>query len=55
MGMAKLLSRTQRFSVNVRSSYDAVQPSGQKIEFGDSRTLTVSRPDRMRVEGRAQR
>lgn len=50
MGMAKLLSRTQRFSVNVRSSYDAVQPSGQKIEFGDVRTLTVSRPDRMRVE-----
>ncbi|MDQ3774158.1 MAG: DUF2092 domain-containing protein [Pseudomonadota bacterium] len=50
MGMAELLSRTQRFSVNVRSSYDAVQPSGQKIEFGDSRTLTVSRPDRMRVE-----
>jgi hypothetical protein len=50
MGMAEFLSRTQRFSVNVRSAYDAVQPSGQKIEFGDSRMLTVSRPDRMRVE-----
>lgn len=50
MGMAELLSRTQRFSVNVLSSYDAVQPSGQRIEFGDSRTFTVSRPDRMRVE-----
>ncbi len=50
MGMAELLSRTQRFSVNVRSGYDAVQPSGQKIEFGDNRTLTVSRPDRLRAE-----
>ncbi|MGQ0593776.1 MAG: DUF2092 domain-containing protein [Gammaproteobacteria bacterium] len=50
MGMAELLSRTQRFSVNVLSSYDTVQPSGQKIEFGDNRTLTVSRPDRMRAE-----
>ncbi|MGH8572825.1 MAG: DUF2092 domain-containing protein, partial [Gammaproteobacteria bacterium] len=50
MRMAEFLSRTQRFNVNVRSNYDAVQPSGQKIEFGDSRTLTVSRPDRMRID-----
>jgi hypothetical protein len=50
MGMAELLSRTQRFSVNVRSGYDTVQPSGQKIEFGENRTFTVSRPDRMRVD-----
>lgn len=50
MAMAELLSRTQRFSVNVRSAYDAVQPSGQKIEFSESRTLAVRRPDRMRIE-----
>jgi hypothetical protein len=50
IGMAKLLSRTQRFSVNIRSGYDAVQPFGQKIEFGEKCTFTVSRPDRMRAE-----
>ena len=50
MGRARLLSRPQPFSVNIRSGYDAVQPSGQKIESGEKRTLTESRPDRMRAE-----
>jgi hypothetical protein len=50
MGMAKFLAQTQRFSVNIRSGYDAVQESGQKIEFGEIRKLTVSRPDRLRIE-----
>ncbi len=51
MRMADFLSSAQRFSVSVRGNYDAVQKSGQKIEFGETRTVTLSRPDRLRVEG----
>jgi len=50
MGMAKFLSQAQRFSVNVQGNYDVVQGSGQKIEFGEMRTITVSRPNGLRVE-----
>lgn len=50
MQMARFLSKASRFSVNVRSGYDAFQASGQKIEFGEVRKVTVSRPDRLRVE-----
>jgi hypothetical protein len=37
-----------RFSADVR--YDAVQESGQKIEFGNERHVAIRRPDRARVE-----
>jgi hypothetical protein len=50
MGMAKFLGGSQRFSVQVRSGYDAMQQSGQKIEFSEVRQIVVSRPDRLRVE-----
>jgi hypothetical protein len=50
-GMAQFLAGTQRFSVKVQGAYDSVQASGRKIEFAESRTVTVSRPDRLRVEG----
>ena len=50
--MAEFLGKTPRFSVSVRGAYDAVQESGQKIEFGEMRKVTMSRPDnRLRVEG----
>jgi hypothetical protein len=49
--MAEHLAGAQRFSVSVRAGYDAVQASGQKIEFGEMRTVTLNRPDRLRVEG----
>src|SRR5262245_26571337 len=49
--MAEFLAGTQRFTVSVRGGYDAVQKSGRKIEFGDTRKVTLSRPDRLRVEG----
>ena len=49
--MADFLAGTQRFSVSLHAGYDAVQKSGQKIEFGDMRKVTVSRPDRLRMEG----
>jgi hypothetical protein len=51
MRMADFLGGTQRFSVSVRGGYDAVQKSGQKIEFNEMRKVTLSRPDRLRVEG----
>jgi hypothetical protein len=51
MRMADLLAGAQHFSVSVRGGYDAVQQSGQKIEFGDTRKVTLSRPDRLRMEG----
>lgn len=50
MRMANFLSQTQRFSVTVRSGYDVLQDSGQKIEFGETRRITVSRPNGLRVE-----
>jgi hypothetical protein len=50
MGMANFLSKTQRLAVDIRSGYDVVQDSGQKIEFGDMRRMVVARPDRMRVD-----
>ncbi|MGH8508771.1 MAG: DUF2092 domain-containing protein, partial [Gammaproteobacteria bacterium] len=48
--MAKFVSQTQRFSVTIRSDYDVLQDSGQKIEFGEVRKLTLSRPNAMRIE-----
>lgn len=51
MRMADFLGRAQAFSVGVSGSYDAVQANGQKIEFGETRKVTLSRPDRLRVEG----
>lgn len=51
MRMAEFLAGTQRFSVSVRGGYDAVQRSGQKIEFGENRKVTLARPDRLRLEG----
>jgi hypothetical protein len=51
MRMAEFLGGTQRFSVSLRAGYDAVQKSGQKIEFNEMRKITLSRPDRLRVEG----
>jgi len=50
MRAADFLAQAKQFSVSVRSGYDVVQESGQKIEFNEARKLTLVRPDRMRVE-----
>lgn len=50
MRMAQFLSKTSRFSVNLSGSYEVLQESGQKIEFGESRKITVSRPNGLHVE-----
>ena len=51
MRMGEYLSSTKAFSVSMRAGYDAVQASGQKIEYGETRKITLSRPDRLRLEG----
>lgn len=48
--MAEFLARTPRFSVTVQGDYDVVQESGEKLEFGETRQVTVGRPDHLRVE-----
>lgn len=50
MSMAESLANAPRFSVNIQADYEVVQESGQKIEFGESRQITVERPDRLRVD-----
>jgi hypothetical protein len=48
--MATFLAKAQRLAVSVDCTYDVVQDSGQKIEFGERRALTLRRPDRARVD-----
>jgi hypothetical protein len=48
--MAETLAQAQGFSVTIRASFDVVQDTGQKIAFGERRRVTLSRPDRLRVE-----
>lgn len=50
MRMAEFMSKTPRMSVTVHGAYDAVQPDGYKIEWDDVRKVTLSRPDRLRVD-----
>jgi hypothetical protein len=48
--MARFLAGLPGFEVELLSSHDAVQPDGQKIEFGELRAVALARPDRLRVE-----
>jgi hypothetical protein len=48
--MTRHLASLTSFSVEFRDGYDVVQSSGQKIEFGETRRVTLARPDRLRVE-----
>jgi len=50
MSMAEFLAKTPRFSVNLTDSYEVLQESGQKIEFSETRKITVNRPNGLRVE-----
>jgi hypothetical protein len=49
--MADYLAKAPAWSVTVHTAYDAVQPDGYKVEWNEIRTVTLSRPDRLRVEG----
>jgi len=48
--MANVLAKAQRLRVTVDCTYDVVQNSGEKIEFGERRELTLVRPDKARFE-----
>jgi len=48
--MSEFLARTKQFGVTVEIGYDVVQEWGQKIEFGETRVVTVRRPDHLRIE-----
>jgi len=45
-----LLAQAKTFSVTIEAGFDAVQESGQKIEFGETRKIVLRRPDRLRVD-----
>ena len=49
-GMANFMAQAPGLSVTMRSSYDAIQPDGQRIEFGERRKILMHRPDKLRVE-----
>ena len=48
--MAELSSKTSRMSVVVHGAYDAVQQDGYKVEWNEARRITLSRPDRLRID-----
>ncbi len=48
--MAKYMAGLPAFNVTVRQGYDVVQSTGQKIEFGETRHISMDRPNRLRVE-----
>lgn len=48
--MTGFLAQVKSFSVTVDMGFDAVQDSGQKIEFGETREIVLERPDRLRVD-----
>jgi hypothetical protein len=48
--MASLLGKAQRLTVTADCTYDVVQDSGAKIEFGERRVMTIRRPDRAHID-----
>jgi hypothetical protein len=50
MNAAEFLAKAQRFSVKADISYDVIQDFGQKLEFGATRVITVTRPDRISMD-----
>ena len=50
IGMAEKLSKANSFSVFMDVSYDSVQASGQKIEFGELHKVQIYRPNHFRID-----
>jgi hypothetical protein len=48
--MSDFLASAQKLSVTIEMGYDVVQEWGQKIEFGETRRMTIRRPDHIRLE-----
>jgi hypothetical protein len=48
--MANFLAKAKRLSVTADCTYDVVQDTGAKIEFGERRVMMVQRPDRAQID-----
>jgi hypothetical protein len=48
--MTEYVARLTSFSVDFRDGYDVMQASGQKLEFGETRSISLARPSHLRVE-----
>ena len=48
--MSAFFAQAKALSVTLDVGYDIMQTWGQKIEFGETRALTIRRPDRLRVD-----
>ena len=47
---ADFLAAQEKFAIKANIGFDVVQVTGQKLEFGSSREITVRRPDRLRID-----
>src|SRR4029453_15313607 len=47
--MANALSKAARLRATIDANWDVTQPTGEKIEFGETRVMTIRRPDRGRA------
>lgn len=48
--MADTLAKATSFSVTLNVTYDVVQESGQKVEFGEVRHIVLGRPNDLRID-----
>ena len=48
--MVNALPKATRLRATIDANWDVTQPTGEKIEFGETRVMTIRRPDRARVE-----
>jgi len=48
--MTNALAKAARLRTTIEGNWDVTQPTGEKIEFGETRTMSLRRPDRLRVE-----
>lgn len=48
--MAKTLAGADGFRVTIRSDFDVVQDTGEKISFGERRTVVLKRPSGLRID-----
>jgi hypothetical protein len=48
--MAEYLAVLKDFSFTSTNRFEAVQANGQRIEFGETRRISLARPDRLRID-----
>lgn len=48
--MAKVLVKAKRLRATIDTAWDVTQATGEKVEFGATRVITIRRPDRARIE-----